>query len=47
MAYVTIVKDKKNIIYKFLKKCNVKAPDVVNENKLLLVAIGQGEGDTK
>jgi hypothetical protein len=36
----------KNIVYKFLKKCNVNAPEEVNENKLLLVTIGQGEGDT-
>jgi hypothetical protein len=34
-------------MYKFLKKCKVNAPDVVSENKLLLVAIGQGEGETK
>jgi hypothetical protein len=47
MVYVTIAKDKKKVKNKFLKKCNVNAPEVVNDSKLPLVVIGQGEGETK
>jgi hypothetical protein len=47
IVYVTVIRDKKNAINKFLKKCKVNAPELVNAHKLLLVVIGQGDGDTK
>jgi hypothetical protein len=46
IEYITKNKDIKNKIYICSKLCIVNAPETVNENKLVLVKIGQGEGDT-
>jgi hypothetical protein len=47
IAYVTKIKPEKKIQAVDTKLCIVNTADVVNTNNAILVAKGQGEGETK
>jgi hypothetical protein len=46
MEYTTNAKDEKNILLICTKTCILNAPDTARDNRLELVNIGQGEGET-
>jgi len=47
IEYITEIKAIKNITYAYWKLCIDRTPEVVKVNKVRLVVIGQGEGDTR
>jgi len=47
IEYATKNKDVKNIVLILLNICILNAAEVVSDNRLIVVKIGQGDGETK